>query len=214
MKRGHWPHQTDPRIREAARGFRKMGLHELARAALRRECGPCTACCHTLSVEELSPEKPLHCDCPHQRQADEDGGPGCAIYATRPQQCRDFFCGWRIGLPPKRGMRPDESRVIVDLASGSTFDTQLYVLRAMDPGVDVRPVLNAIVPELVAMEDAIGLLPKGLACYVGVCWHHMKGGDPVCYVRPRTQDFDRWRAELEANSGRALPSYEKENMPT
>lgn len=67
-----------------------------------RECGTCTQCCEVLRIEALG--KPELTACPHQQD-------GCTIYATRPDACREFYCGWRalpfVGehwYPPTSGM--------------------------------------------------------------------------------------------------------------
>jgi hypothetical protein len=67
-----------------------------------RQCGACTMCCEVLRIEALG--KPELTACPHQQGH-------CAIYETRPEACREFFCGWRalpfVGahwFPPDSGM--------------------------------------------------------------------------------------------------------------
>ena len=60
-------------------------------------------CCTVLRIEAL--DKAELTPCPHLCDA------GCAIYATRPEACREYFCGWRalpfVGehwFPPQSGM--------------------------------------------------------------------------------------------------------------
>jgi hypothetical protein len=48
-------------------------------------------CCRILGIDEI--DKPQGAACPHCLS-----GKGCAIYATRPGECRDFYCGW-LTLP-------------------------------------------------------------------------------------------------------------------
>ena len=59
-----------------------------------RSCGDCYLCCFLPEIDEFS--KPANVPCSHCGTAS-----GCAIYAERPQTCRDFFCAWisdaRIG---------------------------------------------------------------------------------------------------------------------
>jgi hypothetical protein len=40
---------------------------------------------------------------------------GCAIYETRPQTCRTYFCGWRRLRWVRETLRPDVSDVLVRL---------------------------------------------------------------------------------------------------
>jgi hypothetical protein len=51
-----------------------------------RECGDCTLCCKLLGVESIG--KPAAVWCTHCANG------GCAIYEARPQECRNFVCGW------------------------------------------------------------------------------------------------------------------------
>ena len=78
-----------------------------------RACGPCTACCETLHVEELN--KPACTPCRHQIQSDSaEAAGGCGIYTTRPAACRDFQCLWLRGLRfTGDGHRPDRSGLML-----------------------------------------------------------------------------------------------------
>ena len=54
---------------------------------LRRTCGSCSLCCKLIGFPEL--KKPPRQWCFHCAK-----GGGCLIYASRPQGCRQFNCGW------------------------------------------------------------------------------------------------------------------------
>lgn len=85
-----------------------------------RACGACSLCCKLMHVPEL--EKPMGAWCAHCKP-----GAGCTIHATRPQSCRDFFCGYLRSEQLSYEWYPAKSRIIVtDEASGIV----LYV----DPG--------------------------------------------------------------------------------
>ena len=72
-------------------------------------CGPCTACCDAIAVEDLG--KPPYARCPHLR-LDEPAAP-CGIYEQRPGQCRRYRCAWHLGmLGPRTDRRPDQSGII------------------------------------------------------------------------------------------------------
>ena len=73
-------------------------------------CGGCTACCSTLAVRELG--LPNWTRCPHVRTP-PDAFTGCSIYATRPNSCRAWICGWRAA-DWADDCRPDRCGVIVD----------------------------------------------------------------------------------------------------
>lgn len=73
-----------------------------------RSCGSCTLCCKVMAVAKL--DKPAGRWCVHIAQ-----GRGCAAYEARPSSCRDFSCGWLMqpGIP--EALRPDRSKVILQL---------------------------------------------------------------------------------------------------
>jgi len=70
-----------------------------------RECGGCTACCTVQGIVEL--DLPEGVACPHECAA------GCAIYAKRPQSCRDYECIWTKGFGDDEH-RPDRLGVVID----------------------------------------------------------------------------------------------------
>jgi hypothetical protein len=55
-----------------------------------RSCGSCSLCCKLLRVLEL--DKPANEWCGHCKP----GHGGCAIYDSRPQICRGYYCGWML----------------------------------------------------------------------------------------------------------------------
>ena len=55
-----------------------------------RECGECSLCCKLMGIATI--DKPAGKWCPHCK-ADR----GCGIYEQRPQECRNFVCGWLRG---------------------------------------------------------------------------------------------------------------------
>jgi hypothetical protein len=72
-----------------------------------RECGSCTACCTELAIVTDEMKKPCGVACEHCV------GGGCAIYATRPQLCRDYYCVWRSIPDMPDSWRPDRSGVLL-----------------------------------------------------------------------------------------------------
>jgi len=52
----------------------------------KRACNGCSMCCYLPIIEAV--EKPENTWCKHCSQH------SCKIYDARPQQCRDYFCGW------------------------------------------------------------------------------------------------------------------------
>lgn len=91
-----------------------------------RECGTCNVCCVALTIDDPELQKPQGYKC-HHAQRDNS----CAIYATRPQTCRAFFCGWRQLKWIRETMRPDVSGVLVRMqrnVSRETGEEQLGVI--------------------------------------------------------------------------------------
>ncbi|MGL4324119.1 MAG: hypothetical protein ACRCTD_08760 [Beijerinckiaceae bacterium] len=74
-----------------------------------RECGTCTLCCKVFDVPVLN--KPSGQWCGHCKP-----GQGCAIHATRPQYCRDFFCLWisQTWLGPE--WKPSISKIVLTIS--------------------------------------------------------------------------------------------------
>ena len=73
-----------------------------------RQCGSCSLCCKVLAVHGAS--KPKRQWCKHCKV-----GKGCAIYADRPQDCRDFNCMYISGGAGALGEHwfPAQSKMIV-----------------------------------------------------------------------------------------------------
>jgi hypothetical protein len=83
-------------------------------AAPGRECGSCTLCCKVYEVPDLN--KPAGRWCAHCAP-----GRGCGIHATRPDNCRTFYClymteGW---LGPE--WKPDRSHFSIAIDPISRF---------------------------------------------------------------------------------------------
>lgn len=70
-----------------------------------RSCGSCTLCCRLPEIESLS--KPADAWCSHCT------GTGCAIYADRPQLCRDFLCLWMTDRNLPDAWQPLGSHMLV-----------------------------------------------------------------------------------------------------
>lgn len=74
-----------------------------------RECGSCTVCCEALTIDvpELKKLPGILCEnC-------KDGG--CAIYKTRPNVCRNWYCGWRMMEDMDDDWRPDRCGFVVSM---------------------------------------------------------------------------------------------------
>lgn len=72
-----------------------------------RQCGPCSACCTYLGIEEL--QKPSNVTCKHLTGA---GHAKCSIYANRPEACRKYKCSWLEGMGPE-WLKPNRSGILI-----------------------------------------------------------------------------------------------------
>lgn len=75
-----------------------------------RECGACNVCCIALTIDDPELQKVQGYRCRHAQRDNS-----CAIYATRPQTCRTFYCGWRRLKWVRENLRPDRSGVLIQL---------------------------------------------------------------------------------------------------
>jgi hypothetical protein len=92
---------------------------EEARVAA-RTCGPCSLCCKVLGVEGI--DKPIGRWCDHCRP----GAGGCAIYASRPDDCREFSCGWLADASVGDHWQPTRARMVLQMI-GNTSGANLLV---------------------------------------------------------------------------------------
>jgi Fe-S-cluster containining protein len=77
-----------------------------AAAAAGRQCGECTMCCKVMPIKELS--KPAHQWCQHAKP-----GSGCAIYQSRPAECRGFACSWLLLKEIGEHWKPTKSKMVL-----------------------------------------------------------------------------------------------------
>lgn len=73
-----------------------------------RDCGPCGLCCKVMKIAEI--DKP-----PGQWCGQWRAGAGCAIYAERPGECRNFSCGFLTNPDLGPEWRPDRAKLVVSL---------------------------------------------------------------------------------------------------
>lgn len=76
-----------------------------------RECGDCTVCCIVPAIDRPELQKPPGAVCRNCQ------GGACAIYETRPQVCRTYYCGWRRLAMLGEDWRPDKSGVLIESGS-------------------------------------------------------------------------------------------------
>ncbi|MEM1027485.1 MAG: hypothetical protein AAGJ38_05325 [Planctomycetota bacterium] len=116
-----------------------------------RACGSCTACCHSLVIEELG--KPAFSACAHECEA------GCNAYASRPASCRDFRCLWLDGHLDEKD-RPDKLGVIFTTTHDAQVGVHPLIVEAHPGGADRDAVQHAI-RRLTEKSPVLVLTPKG-----------------------------------------------------
>jgi Fe-S-cluster containining protein len=78
---------------------------------LGRECGECTLCCKLLGVESIGKDAGVwcaHCTSRH----------GCAIYDSRPEECRNFICAWLQSPALDERWKPSACKFVVSPEHG------------------------------------------------------------------------------------------------
>ena len=80
----------------------------------KRECGDCNMCCKLYSIHEPKDFKKDYEWCKHCKV-----GVGCKIYDSRPNQCKDFQCGWSLGLVPEE-WKPNKVGFVVTVEKEQT----------------------------------------------------------------------------------------------
>ena len=132
-----------------------------------RTCGPCTACCEHLIVDEPELQKLPGVLCEH---CIRDGG--CGIYQTRPTICRTWYCGWRRFAWLEDAWRPDQSGIIVmfeenDIPNGygSRIALKLELIGTSD--ALLNPSIATVLAMLFEHNIAVFLSIPGTAGYAG-----------------------------------------------
>lgn len=116
-----------------------------------RECGGCTACCMHLRIDTPELQKPADVACANLVE-----GGGCAIHASRPPICREWFCGWRQFDYLPDGMRPDRCGIIVRVEGGG------FVLNAFRSTQDyLSPASLNLIGLAVANEVSVAITTPG-----------------------------------------------------
>ena len=75
-----------------------------------RSCDGCTMCCKLLRIEAFDKPKSqwcVHCDI----------GAGCKIYEERPDECRDFNCGYLTDAHIGDHWKPAKSKMVIALST-------------------------------------------------------------------------------------------------
>lgn len=130
-----------------------------------RECGECSECCITFSIEDEKLNKAAGWKCKHL------GCKGCKIYDDKPKTCNDFLCAWKDedGVLSE-DERPDKVGAIFRIVSadgrGKGFK-KMIMANAMDretwqPTKDPCDLRALQVAERLAKHYPVVLSPSGV----------------------------------------------------
>ena len=117
-----------------------------------RECGSCTACCFEITIDDPMLAKPPRRLCVNCTAS------GCAIYATRPQSCRTWFCVWRRVADLPDHLSPANSGLLASVVENPAADNPLARLYIIVQWLDDRTITkSAAADELLAAMRRYGL---------------------------------------------------------
>src|SRR5947209_14609063 len=77
-----------------------------------RTCGGCTLCCKVIAVADFGKLPGVWCS--HCIR-----GKGCGIDATRPTDCRTFFCEWMLEKGLGAEWKPESGKFALMMGEGS-----------------------------------------------------------------------------------------------
>jgi hypothetical protein len=126
-----------------------------------RACGTCMMCCKVPHIKAF--DKPAGVWCAHAA-----AGKGCAIYASRPDECRAFYCLWMQDASFGPEWKPDKAKfvtyiqqngvniqVAVDPSFPNAWTREPYYARikqwAREGAADGRFVFVRIGPRMIAV---------------------------------------------------------------
>lgn len=121
-----------------------------------RSCGTCNVCCVALTIDDPAMQKLQGYRC---RNTLPDKS--CAIYASRPETCRTFFCGWRRLKWVRDTLRPDSSGVLVRLHSEVSAASGTARL-----GIMITLLTNAALKAEGLAETVAAAVAAGLPVYL------------------------------------------------
>jgi hypothetical protein len=95
-------------------------------------------CCKIMQIPDFAGKPNDHDWCKHARPKNACGG--CAIYNSRPQECRDFLCMWLLDARIPDYWFPAKSKIVIasHLADPSTGSGPAYIAFIVDPAYPNR----------------------------------------------------------------------------
>lgn len=104
-----------------------------------RHCGTCAACCYLMGVDSLTKLMDTWCD--HCKKGSEKA---CQVYEFRPNECRDFVCGWLAGFSDLED-RPDRAGgVIIPETKANQPTISVMLMPHRDPSTRLKRYMEAM----------------------------------------------------------------------
>lgn len=138
--------------RHERRKNQKTLLRVLESVMAKRPCDGCSACCTTLGVPAAQTKSGETC-----QHVSVSGG--CSIYATRPTDCREYACGWKMGIGSNE-QRPDKVGFTITPARAELGLSPAWLVHELWKGAATAPEAEALLQSLadphivVVMRDA------------------------------------------------------------
>jgi hypothetical protein len=153
-----------------------------------RDCGSCSVCCVALTVNDGGLFKPQGHRCPNLTATDR-----CAIYADRPKDCGDFYCGFRRLKWVRDTLHPALSGVLIILGytDPARWEVGLSVMLLTPQALDAEGLAETIAFAVV-MDMPVDLVVPGPPGYTSG-WTRIKTALTQIVLQ---NDMDAVRGEL------------------
>jgi hypothetical protein len=128
-------------------------------------------CCEDLKIDSPELEKPAGLLCKNCTTS------GCAIYESRPDVCRTWYCLWRLSDKLSEELRPDLAKIVISYETmkmpRTPFEQAFIVIRTTENTATFdTPAVAAAIEQLIE----VGTLP---------IWLSHAGKKSLIYPRPQ-----------------------------
>ena len=137
-----------------------------------KQCGQCRLCCKLFALPFLN--KPGHQWCQYSCPK------GCAIYANRPQLCKDYTCVWLAQEEIPEKYRPDKSRLVLT-NKGSYQDRGVILAAEADEGAADTKLGKELLKGLLSVGNIVVVSYNGRVR--GVYGTNLADGEGALVVR-------------------------------
>jgi hypothetical protein len=132
------------------------GARFVQQLVINRECGKCTVCCKVPAIDHPELQKMPGVTCPNCKVG------GCKIYETRPDPCRNFYCGWRYLPGLGNDWRPDKNGILIRFEQGPPgYPPTAFQFMVIGGGDVIRPAFIDYMMQMIARRFAVFLAVRG-----------------------------------------------------